>query len=207
MSLNAKDLFLSGGFIMWPLLVLSVISLTIIAERIVFYSRGKYRVGSSLNRIREAADGKGGPLPKSNPLTHFAGIAIPNAKGSVTHFDNVAEREASRLLYLHERGLRMLALIGAISPLIGLLGTVWGMVLAFAQISSLGAKVTPADFADGISTGLMTTVAGLLVAIPAIACARLFEAKVDKLTTDLNEVASHLKEWFFPNEGPSSTSG
>ena len=71
------------------------------------------------------------------------------------------------------------------------------MVNAFAQISSLGDKVTPADFAGGIWTGLLTTVAGLLVAIPAVTACRLFEARVDKLVHDFNEVDSHLKEWHF----------
>ena len=63
----------------------------------------------------------------------------------------------------------------------------------------MGSEVSPADFADGIWTGLLTTVAGLLVAIPAVAASRMFEARVDKLSSDLNELASHLKERYFPS--------
>jgi biopolymer transport protein ExbB len=71
------------------------------------------------------------------------------------------------------------------------------MVIAFSKIAKLGETVTPADFADGIWTGLLTTVAGLLVAIPAMAMARIFEARVDRLVHDLNELTSHLRERFF----------
>ena len=185
---------------MWPLLALSVFSLAIIVERLIYFTRRRYRVGISLAKVQNALPGAVESPSGSNTLLRFASTVVPGANSDLTHFLNISEREASRLISRHERGLRILALIGAISPLIGLLGTVWGMVKAFAQISSLGANVTPADFADGISTGLMTTVAGLLVAIPAIACARLFEAKVDKLVEDLNELTSHLKEWLFPAE-------
>ena len=71
------------------------------------------------------------------------------------------------------------------------------MVIAFSEIAALGDKVSPADFADGIWTGLLTTVAGLLVAIPAMSMAKIFEARVDRLVHDLNEVTSHLREWYF----------
>ena len=201
MSLNAKDLFLSGGYFMWPLLALSVLSIALIVERFIYYQLGKYRVGPTINLLETAvSNGTSITSRKRNPLVQFALTAIPTAPGGSTHFENIAEREASRILNRHERGLRLLGLIGSISPLIGLLGTVWGMVIAFSKISALGASVTPADFADGISIGLLTTVAGLAVAIPAVASARLYEARVDKLAHDLNEVASHLREWLFPTE-------
>lgn len=193
MTYQLKDLFLKGGGFMWPLLILSIISMVVILERVIFYARHRYRVNASLAQARE------GRLPESslNPLLVFAKAYTEDRHIGEEHCVNVSEREASRHIASHERGLRTLALIAAISPLIGLLGTVWGMVIAFSKIAALGESVSPADFADGIWTGLLTTVAGLLVAIPAMSMAKLFEARVDKLVRDFNELSSHLREWHF----------
>ena len=182
---------------MWPLLVLSIISLILLFERSLYFFVARYRVGRSLETLHDAWKRKSVPEEGQNPMLIVGSTYLQEAKGGIIHAENVTEREASRQLNRHERGLRVLALIGTISPLIGLLGTVWGMVKAFAQIADLGDKVTSADFADGIWTGLLTTVAGLIVAIPAVAGSRLFEGKVDQLAHDLNEIASHLKEWVF----------
>ena len=166
---------------MWPLLILAFITVLIVFERLIYYAFHRYRFSKAIRALHQ------GKASRSNPISRV---------GSVFTL-NVSEREASRVIRQHERGLRILALIASISPLIGLLGTVWGMVIAFSKIAKLGESVTPADFADGIWTGLLTTVAGLLVAIPAMAMARIFEARVDKLVHDLNELTSHLRERFF----------
>ncbi|MEM0897698.1 MAG: MotA/TolQ/ExbB proton channel family protein [Verrucomicrobiota bacterium] len=199
MPQTVTQLFLKGGGFMWPLLLLSILSLILILERSFYFSLARYRVGRSLDHLRRAWEGNQPPEPGRNPMLALGKLYFAEHREGIVHTENVAERESSRLVNRHERGLRLLGLIGTISPLIGLLGTVWGMVKAFARIAELGEKVTPADFADGIWTGLLTTVAGLLVAIPAVAASRIFEAKVDQLVHDLNEVASHLKEWVFGN--------
>ncbi len=197
MSFNVVDLFAKGGAFMWPLLVLSLVSCAIIVERIVFFTKHRYRVGRSLDELREANGHPQVLESDANPLLGVGRLFIMASAEGEEHCRNVTERESSRWINRHERGLRILSVIGSISPLVGLLGTVWGMVKAFAQISALGDKVTPADFAGGIWTGLLTTVAGLLVAIPAVTMCRLFEGRIDKLVHDFNEVASHLHEWFF----------
>lgn len=182
---------------MWPLLALSVISLALIVERLLFFAKHRYRVGDSLEALQQAQRAPQMLGDPPNPLLRMGQTFLQAATGGEEHCRNLSERESSRWVNRHERGLRILSVIGSISPLVGLLGTVWGMVKAFAQISELGDKVTPADFAGGIWTGLLTTVAGLLVAIPAVTACRLFEARIDKLVHDFNEVASHLHEWCF----------
>jgi len=193
MDFSIKDLFLKGGGFMWPILILSIITVVIVLERLIYYSLHRYRTGQVIRDLENGQLASG----EQNPLVSVSRVFAESASGGEEHCLNVTERAASRLINHHERGLRMLALIAAISPLIGLLGTVWGMVIAFSKIAKLGETVTPADFADGIWTGLLTTVAGLLVAIPAMSMAKIFEAKVDKLVHDLNEVTSHLRERFF----------
>jgi len=176
---------------MWPLLILAFITVLIVLERSIYYAFHRYRLSKTIRALHQ------GKTSRSNPIFRVGFVFINATSDGEEHTLNVTEREASRVIRQHERGLRILALIAAISPLIGLLGTVWGMVIAFSKIAKLGESVTPADFADGIWTGLLTTVAGLLVAIPAMAMARIFEARVDKLVHDLNELTSHLREHFF----------
>jgi len=178
---------------MWPLLILSFVTVAIVLERFIFFTLHRYRTGQVL---RDLANNRLKPNPQ-NPLISIGQIFVESAEGGEEHCLNVTERAAARLINQHERGLRTLSLIASISPLIGLLGTVWGMVIAFSKIAKLGESVTPSDFADGIWTGLLTTVAGLLVAIPAMALAKIFEAKVDKLVHDLNVITSHLRERYF----------
>jgi biopolymer transport protein ExbB len=193
MEFSIQELFLKGGGFMWPLLILSFVTVAIVLERFIFFTLHRYRTGQVL---RDLANNRLKPNPQ-NPLISIGQIFVESAEGGEEHCLNVTERAAARLINQHERGLRTLSLIASISPLIGLLGTVWGMVIAFSKIAKLGESVTPSDFADGIWTGLLTTVAGLLVAIPAMALAKIFEAKVDKLVHDLNVITSHLRERYF----------
>lgn len=193
MEFSIQELFLKGGGFMWPLLILSFVTVAIVLERFIFFTLHRYRTGQVL---RDLANNRLKPNPQ-NPLISIGQIFVESAEGGEEHCLNVTERAAARLINQHERGLRTLSLIASVSPLIGLLGTVWGMVIAFSKIAKLGESVTPSDFADGIWTGLLTTVAGLLVAIPAMALAKIFEAKVDKLVHDLNVITSHLRERYF----------
>ncbi len=183
---------MKGGAFMYPLLFLSILSLIIILERIIYFAMRTYRFSQTLDgEVSEKSN---------NPLQRVIFFYKSDLTKGEEHCLNVSTREAARQLRHHERGLKLLATIGAISPLIGLLGTVWGMVKAFAKMASMGESVSPADFADGIWTGLLTTVAGLLVAIPAVTASRIFESKVDRLNHDFNELFSHLKERHFPSK-------
>lgn len=191
MDYSITELFHKGGAFMYPLLALSVLSVIIILERLWYYGGRIYRFTATLEQEPKAQSG--------NPLLRVMRCYQENVALGEEHCVNVSSREAARQVRHHERGLKLLATIGTISPLIGLLGTVWGMVQAFAKIAELGEQVTPGDFASGVWAGLLTTVAGLLVAIPAVTASRVFESKVDRLNSDLNELASHLKERHFPS--------
>lgn len=193
-ELTIGNLFIQGGSFMWPILLLSVISVILIIERVIFYFTKQYRFRKVVEAIEDGSINE-----KKDPLALVAKAYVNGKEQGEEHSTNVATREATRQITQYERGIKTLATIGAIAPLVGLLGTVWGMVKAFAKIASLGDSVTAGDFADGIWTGLLTTVAGLIVAIPAVIAARSFEGKVDKLSVDLNQLASHLKELCFPS--------
>lgn len=196
-SLDLVALFKKGGILMWPLLACSAIALAVLLDRTAYFCFRRYRLSKTLDRIRNAA--KGGETiafedDTGNPLLHLAGRYLENRDQPADHRRNVLRREAAQLINRAERRVPVLSTIASLTPVIGLLGTVWGMVAAFAQIEALE-QVKPGDVAGGIWAALLTTVFGLVIAIPSLAATRWFEWRTDKLTQDLNQVVSHLDEW------------
>ena len=112
-------------------------------------------------------------------------------------------REASIQLSMMERRVHWLSVIGSLTPMIGLLGTVLGLVQAFKQIESLGGQVQPGDLAAGIWTALLTTVFGLSVALPTLAVYHFLEHRVGAVQLQLQWLTVTLNEWF----GHCSTPG
>lgn len=101
-------------------------------------------------------------------------------------------RVARRLLAEVREGIRALELIAVIAPLLGLLGTVLGMIDAFQTLESSGATADPADLAGGIWEALLTTAAGMAVAIPAAMAVTLFEAIADSARADMEDLATRI---------------
>lgn len=107
-------------------------------------------------------------------------------------------RIARRLLAEARAGLRALELVSVIAPLLGLLGTVLGMIDAFQTLQASGAAADPADLAGGIWEALLTTAAGMSVAIPAAMALSWFEAVADSARADMEDLATRL---FLAGEG------
>lgn len=101
-------------------------------------------------------------------------------------------RVAKRLLAEARSGLRALELIATIAPLLGLLGTVLGMITAFQALQASGARADPAALAGGIWEALLTTAAGMAVAIPASVALTWFESVIDRLQSDMEDMATRL---------------
>jgi biopolymer transport protein ExbB len=121
-------------------------------------------------------------LPKIN-----AGFDVMKAA-----MNDVREEEAIKLM----QKISYLSLVGNISPMLGLFGTITGMIEAFSVIASLGAAVTPSDLAHGIEIALVTTFQGLLVAIPCMTAYFIFKNKVIKTVLEIQAVADELVERF-----------
>ena len=102
------------------------------------------------------------------------------------------ERVARGLLAQARRGLRALELVSTIAPLLGLLGTVLGMIAAFQALQEAGSRADPAALAGGIWEALLTTAAGMAVAIPAGAALVWFESVVDRVQEDLEDAATRI---------------
>lgn len=194
-------LFQRGGFAMWPLLFCSVMTIAISVERLYFYFKIKMdeadfkrelRKLLSMKKFREAVDlSKKYPHPVAKITAHYLSHLISDEQRA-----NVLKREGSGILRNAERNLRFLSTIAHLAPLLGLLGTVTGLVGAFHQIEVLGGQVQPGDLASGIWEALITTVFGLVIAIPASAAFHYFENKADFISWRMQYAISELDEFF-----------
>jgi biopolymer transport protein ExbB len=99
------------------------------------------------------------------------------------------------------RKLEWLNLLGNVGPMFGLWGTIWGMMMAFGEIEARGGKANPADLAGGIMIALVSTFAGLIVAIPALSAYGIFRSRVEQLSLEAALVAEELLANFKPSAG------
>lgn len=193
------ELLKAGGILMIPLGLLSVISLGIIAER--FWVLRQERVSPRHLVAQVWTWFKKGQINKKNlnilransPLGEILASGLLNHKhGREVMKESI--RDAGHLVTLRlERFLNFLGTTAAISPLIGLLGTVIGMINVFNVITTQGVGDANA-LAGGISVALITTATGLVVAIPAFMFYRFFERRVDELIASMEEEALKLVE-------------
>jgi biopolymer transport protein ExbB len=186
-----------GGPLMYPIFACSVLSLGIFLERLLTFVRVRrgtdilVREVESLvinKRIDEAlivCQRTGTPLSRILiAALRLAGRSREEIKIAV---DEVGSREAAPL----ERYLGLLGTIATISPLLGLLGTVLGMIEAFNVISVQGVG-TPATLGGGISQALITTAAGLSVAIPVILLHKYLSSRVDRVILEMETCSLHI---------------
>jgi len=194
-------LFQKGGFAMWPLLACSIAGTAIIVERALYFLRLR------LDYKQFSQDLKGLLLKRKikealalcrrhpNPVPRIAEQYLRNLNHDNLRSE-ILKREGSFALEKVETRLRALAAITHISPLLGLLGTVTGLVAAFHQIELLGGQVQPGDLASGIWEALITTVFGLVIAIPCMAAYHGFESAADKIARRMQFIISELDEFF-----------
>jgi biopolymer transport protein ExbB len=109
--------------------------------------------------------------------------------------DQVVGREASQQMARYDRRLNWLGILTHATPLLGLLGTVAGLVDAFHEIEVRGGQVQPGDLAAGIWSALLTTVCGLSIALPCLAAYHLLQSVAGKVALQMQWVTSQLDEW------------
>ncbi|ROO31885.1 MotA/TolQ/ExbB proton channel family protein [Salinisphaera orenii] len=129
-----------------------------------------------------------------NPIADTLAVAMRGvASGADTAIvREEAARVGARHLSRMRHYFRPLEVIGALAPLIGLLGTVMGMISAFQQLASAGSQVDPSVLSDGIWEALLTTAVGLIVAIPAVAVLNWFERIVERLHEDMQDTLTRF---------------
>lgn len=196
---EALDFLLLGGPAIWAIAALSVIAVAVILWKtwrlalIGAWSRGRARraLAAFADGRRDEADrivgGRGGVRAKVLAAAIRARSSLPEAAAR-----EETARVAKAELAQARSGLRGLELIAAIAPLLGLLGTVLGMIAAFQALQEAGARADPAALAGGIWEALLTTAAGMAVAIPASAALTWFDSVIDGVRLDLEDAATRV---------------
>lgn len=194
------DLFLKGGPLMWPILVCSIVSTTIILERYYCFYRTKTNVPNICSRVKVLLkDGKVEEALRlceeaSEPVAHILAIGIHIRHKSIEEREKLISRAGSKIIRQLDKNLRGLAVVVNASTLLGLLGTVTGMIKAFMKIQELGGRVDASVLAGGIWEALITTAAGLFVAIPTMIAYHYFEGRVDNIGARMKDAAAELLE-------------
>jgi biopolymer transport protein ExbB len=186
------ELIIKGGPVMAPLLLCSVVSLSIIVERCLSLRRHRILRYDILQRIEELLRDRKIPeastLCKRYPssMTRILLAAILNHDKSRQEIKEIIEDAGRQEVPVLERYLTILGTIASISVLLGLLGTVTGMIRTFNVIASLGYG-HPEALASGISEALVATATGLAIAIPTLVLYNFFTSKVDSLVIEMEK--------------------
>ncbi|MGB5773006.1 MAG: MotA/TolQ/ExbB proton channel family protein [Crocosphaera sp.] len=215
--MNIQEIMTKGGVAMWPLLILSVLALSTIIERSLFWVRFLLKEGKILNRILETAARNWDATPKvakdysKHPMGNFlyGPLRLTNPDPEVFHL--ALESAADDELALMKRGDKVLEAVIALSPLLGLLGTVLGLITSLGniQISDLGTSSTT-GVTLGIGEALISTATGLIVAIISLTFYRIFQSLWFNQVRVFRKTGSELEviyrqRWLDTNGNPSAS--
>lgn len=193
------ELFRAGGPLMWIILFCSLLALTIVFERLLTLRRAMVAPDSlgeqvyDLVRSGAVTADRVEVIRDHSPLGRIYAAALVNLPHGADAMKEASEEAGKLVVYRLSRYLNTLGTIASISPLIGLLGTVIGMIKVFTAITVVGVG-DPTVLSGGISEALITTAAGLSVGIPCLMFYRYFRSRIQELTVLLEEYALELIE-------------
>jgi biopolymer transport protein ExbB len=191
------EIIKSGGWMMFPIILSSIIAMAIVGERFWSLQKKKILPPELLPQVRKLyQDNKMDEpvlrrLKISSPLGYVLAAGLANSSHGRRVMKDCMEEAGRKVAHDLERFLNALGTIAAVGPLLGLLGTVFGMIEIFSSMMKHGAG-DPSSLAGGISVALITTAAGLTVAIPSLIFHRYFERLVDEYVVSMEEEALKL---------------
>jgi biopolymer transport protein ExbB len=194
----------AAGWPIWPLIIMSVVVVALIIERFwalrtaVVCPPGltekvitEYKRAGATPQLMDLAAGQG-------PLGVVLAAGLANAKAPRASVKEALEEAGNVVGHRLERFLNMIGTIATAAPLVGLLGTVIGMIEIFASNNAQG--VNPTQLASGISIALYNTAMGIIVAVPALIAYRYFRGKIDGLLVDMEQQALRLVNAIHPDK-------
>jgi biopolymer transport protein ExbB len=189
------QIFHKGGPVMWPLLCTSLVALTVVFERLLFTLRERRKrqpeaVESIINSV-EKGDTSGAMQVVEGSEDFVVRVLAYALQHREESFANALLRAASRELKRFNRGLAVLDTIITLAPLLGLLGTVTGMIRAFGLIG--GELDTPTAITGGVAEALIATAFGLAIAITALIPFNYLNARLEEARHDIQDAATHLE--------------
>lgn len=191
------DYFVRGGFFMWPILGFFIFGLAVSIERIWSLTRASINTKKFLAKIQTALR-EGGVDSAKEICENTRGPIASIFHAGLSRFDKGIEQVEKSIvaagsieMAFLERGLVWLSLVISVAPMLGFLGTVQGMILAFEDIAAAN-DISPAIVADGIAVALLTTLFGLVVAIFIQFFHNFFVSRIDKMIIDMEESSVEL---------------
>ena len=189
-----------GGPILWVLVIISIGAFAVVLERIVFFARNEKNIGDTFkDEILSLVANK--KIDEAIALCDTKKSCVASAvkkflqkapKGiDVQDYEFILKEVTNQETSPYEKRLNLLASIISISPMLGLLGTVTGMIRAFTNISKYGAG-DAAIVADGIAEALLTTAAGLMIAIPVIVVYNYLNRRLEKMENEIDDVVTNI---------------
>ena len=189
-----------GGPILWLLVIISIGAFAVVLERIVFFARNEKNIGDTFkDEILSLVASK--KLDEAIALCDTKKSCVASAvkkflqkapKGiDVQDYEFILKEITIKETSPYESRLNLLASVISISPMLGLLGTVTGMIRAFTNISKYGAG-DAAIVADGIAEALLTTAAGLMIAIPVIVVYNYLNRRLEKMENEIDDVVTNI---------------
>ena len=193
------ELVKAGGWLMVPIILCSIVAMAIIIERLWVLRKRRVLPKNlvaqvwQMHRSSQLTTSHINTLRKGSPLGRILVAGLINRSHSREVMKEAIEEVGRQVVHELERYLNTLGTIASITPLLGLLGTVIGMIKVFSAIVTAGVG-NPAVLASGISEALLTTAAGLFVAIITLSFYRYFSGKVEKLVIAMEEQALKMVE-------------
>jgi biopolymer transport protein ExbB len=190
------DIIKAAGWPIWPLLVASVIAVALIIERLIMLRREKVLPAGLFDKVVDAYERQGvspqliDNLGRDSALGRVLAAGLRNNRSPRPVMKEAIEEEGRAVTHDLERYLTTLGTIASIAPLMGLFGTVIGMIEIFGSQSPSGTN--PQQLAHGISIALYNTAFGILIAIPAMIFFRYFRGKVEDFVVNMEQQAARL---------------
>ena len=192
------DYIQKGGLLMWPILACSIISIGVFAERLFYLHRATIHVGeflkglSNLIRRRNFAEALHESAGTPGPVARVIHAALLRHDAPRSELREIVQEAGQLEVPKLERFLGALATLAFLTPMLGLLGTVAGMIDAFGTIASNGGYATVTELSSGVYKSLLTTAAGLVVATPTFVAYSYLSSRVNTMIHDMERAGIEI---------------
>lgn len=198
------DFVVRGGVLMIPIGLCSLIALGVIVERVVSLRQSRILPRGFIDGLKAALDGPDGRekalaycATATTPVAEIFQMGIKRLGESIDLLERHVQEAGERVVDRLRRHLRILAVIGSIAPLLGLLGTIFGMIEAFQTVAESSEALGKTELlASGIYQALITTAAGLIVAIPVVFSYHLLGLKIDRIVDEVDRATLEFVEHY-----------
>ncbi len=197
------DFVQKGGLMMIPIIACSLVALTVIIERFISLRRSRIIPPTFLDGLKRVLNGDlSNPVRaleycenNNAPVSRVFAAGLKRLNGPIEIVEKHIEEAGQRVVLKLRKNLRILSVIAAVAPLMGLLGTIFGMIRAFQTVATSGEALGRTELlAEGIYQAMITTAAGLVIAIPTLVFYHWLAAKVERLVMDIDEMTVDFVE-------------